>query len=140
MVSAGKKSLLTCGQFSSAARVVRKLAAPSLGEWGGGLWARASPVLWGVGGVRPDEVRRSGEPRPDSGPRPATQPLQALPAFASQELNFPAFWFFLKYSLILPDAREAFLAFLPPGNLLAGFQGASLLQSIPGGTQPHLLC
>ena len=45
-MSAGKKSLLTRGQFSSVARVLRKLVARLLGESDDGLWAQANQARW----------------------------------------------------------------------------------------------
>lgn len=51
-MSAGKKSLLTCGQFSSVAPGVGKLEAHSQRGLDGRLWVRASPgAVVGVGGA-----------------------------------------------------------------------------------------
>ena len=59
-VSAGKKSLLTRGQVSSAARVVQKLAAPTLQI---GRWAVGAGQPGAVAGVafRGAGAWRSGE-------------------------------------------------------------------------------
>lgn len=56
-MSAGKKSLLTCGQFSSVAPGVGKLEAHSQRGLDVGLWVRASRgAAVGVGGSVPPGV------------------------------------------------------------------------------------
>lgn len=115
-MSAGKKSLLTAGRLPAGS--VRRLAALSRRELAGALWARASRAAAGCCSTR-DLVSKEPDPLAGRPPTPPTHPLEALQAFAIQELNPPAFWCFLKYSLTLPDAGEAFLALLPPGNCLS---------------------